>query len=197
MKVVLASSNEGKIREFKEMLAPFHLEVVPQSELGVQDVPETGLTFIENALIKARHATRETGLPAIADDSGLVVAALNGAPGIYSARYAGKQSNAKENIKKLLTDLSNTSDDQRDAYFHCVLVFMQHEKDPTPLVCDGQWHGFILHELSGNNGFGYDPVFYVPDEKKTAAELPLDVKNKISHRGLALQLLLKALPEKL
>lgn len=197
MKVVLASSNLGKIKEFKELLANFHIDLIPQTELGVGDIEETGLSFIENALIKARHAARVTGLPAIADDSGLAVTALNGAPGIYSARYAGEYANAKNNIDKLLKEMQDVPDVKRQANFHCILVFMSHEKDPTPLVCDGKWSGNILRAPQGVNGFGYDPVFYVPSEKMTAAELPADIKNKISHRGIALQSLLKLLPDKL
>lgn len=195
MKVVLASGNPAKMREIKQLLAPYDFEILLQGELGVKDTAETGLTFIENAIIKARHACRETGLPAIADDSGLVVNALNGEPGVFSSRYAGKQGDAKANIKKLLAELNDTPDEQRDAYFHCALVLLQHEKDPTPLVCEGQWHGFIMHEAVGNQGFGYDPVFYVPEEKKSAAELSIEIKNRISHRGIALRSLLEALPE--
>jgi XTP/dITP diphosphohydrolase len=197
MKVVLASSNAGKIKEFKELFANFHIDLVPQSELGVTDIEETGLSFIENSLLKARHAAEVTGLPALADDSGLVVNALNGAPGIYSARYAGIQATAKDNIDKLLHELQHTPDAERAASFHCVLAFMTHALDPTPLVCEGKWSGTILRETRGKEGFGYDPVFYVPTEKITAAELSPAIKNKISHRGLALQSLLKKLPDKL
>lgn len=197
MKVVLASSNAGKIREFQALLAPFHLDIHPQSEWGIDDVEETGLSFVENALIKARHASRLTGLPAIADDSGLAVQALQGAPGIYSARYAGTEATAQDNIRKLLSALQDVPDDKRQARFHCVLVLLSHALDPTPLICDGHWSGQILRSPIGDDGFGYDPVFYVPSENKTAAELPLAIKNKISHRGLALQALLKRLPEKL
>lgn len=197
MKVVLASSNPGKIREFSEILDPLHIELLPQSEFGVQDAEETGLSFVENAIIKARHAAKLTGLPAIADDSGLAVDALNGEPGIYSARYAGVHANAKDNIDKLLNNLQNIPDEKRQASFHCLLVFMLHELDPNPLICDGEWKGMILREAKGDKGFGYDPVFYVPSEKMTAAELPSDIKNKISHRGIAIQSLLKMLPGKL
>lgn len=197
MKAVLASNNPGKIREFNALLQPFHLTLIPQSELGVEEIAETGLTFIENALIKARHAAHITGLPAIADDSGLAVDALMGAPGIYSARYAGENATAKDNIKKLLQELACIPDEKRHAHFHCVLVFMSYDLDPTPIVCDGKWSGMILREPKGADGFGYDPVFYIPDLKKTAAELPLAIKNKISHRGIALQSLTKMLSEKL
>lgn len=197
MKIILASNNAGKIREFSELLNPFDIELITQSQLGIKDVEETGLTFVENALIKARHAARESGLPALADDSGLAVAALSGEPGIYSARYAGDNASASENIEKLLTQLKKHPEKKRDAAFHCVLIFMTHAKDPIPLICDGIWSGIIIDDPKGQGGFGYDPVFYIPSEKKTAAELPSHVKNKISHRGRALQLLLKKLPEKI
>lgn len=197
MKIVLASNNKGKIREFTELLKDFHCEIIPQAELGVDDIEETGLTFIENALIKARHASRVTGLPAIADDSGLAVQALLGAPGIYSARYAGSPTNAANNIRKLLDNMKHIPEDKRQASFHCVLAFMTHAEDPTPIICDGIWQGKILHEPIGENGFGYDPIFYVPTEKKSSAQLPAELKNRISHRGIALQSLLKLLPEKL
>jgi len=197
MRIVLASNNLGKIREFRELLSNFQLDVIPQAELNVPEAEETGLSFIENAIIKARHAARITGLPALADDSGLAVTALQGAPGIYSARYAGAQANAKDNIKKLLSEMKDLPDEKRGASFHCVLVFMSHEHDPTPLVCDGKWSGRILHEPRGTDGFGYDPVFFDPTMQQSAAELPLAVKNKISHRGIALQSLLNLLPEKL
>lgn len=195
MKIVLASNNAGKIRELKELLKHLPIDLVSQSDFNVPEIEETGLTFIENALIKARLASRVTGLPAIADDSGLAVTALNGAPGIYSARYAGKNATDKDNIKKLLEELNDIPDEKRQAYFHCVLVFMSNYQDPTPIVCDGIWAGQILHAPKGEDGFGYDPIFYVPDEKKTAAEFPLAIKNKISHRGRALQLLTKKLEE--
>lgn len=197
MKVVLASNNPGKVKELTELLSSFHIELIPQSKLGVTEIEETGLSFIENALIKARHAAHMTGLPALADDSGLAVDALNGAPGIYSARYAGENANAKNNINKLLAELQLVSAEKRTANFHCILVFMLHEKDPTPLVCDGIWSGMILDSPRGENGFGYDPIFYDPVEKKSAAELTSTIKNKISHRGKALQDLLKRLPEKI
>lgn len=197
MKVVIASNNAGKIREFKALLKHFPLEFIPQADLGIDDAEETGLTFVENAIIKARHASRLTGLPAIADDSGLAVDALLGAPGIYSARYAGAKANAKENIDKLLHQLIHVAPEKRQASYHCALVFITHENDPTPLICQGKWDGFILQQEQGNDGFGYDPIFYVPTEKMSAAELPLALKNQISHRGLALASLLNALPEKI
>lgn len=197
IKVVLASSNQGKIEELNALLADIAIDLIPQSEFGIEDADETGLTFIENALIKARHATKLSGLPAIADDSGIVVKALNGAPGVYSARYAGEHGNAKANIQKLLIDLKDTPADQREAAFHCTLAFITNELDPTPIICEGEWPGSILFAPQGDQGFGYDPVFYVPSENKSVAELSSDIKNKMSHRGIALQALLKRLPEKL
>jgi XTP/dITP diphosphohydrolase len=197
MKIVFASNNAGKIRELKSLLQDFTLTPVPQSELGVSEIAETGLTFVENALIKARYACQMTGLPALADDSGLAVAALHGAPGIYSARYAGANATASENNKKLLHELKNIPANARQASFHCVLVYLNHAQDPTPLICHGVWHGSILMAELGNDGFGYDPVFFVASENKSAAELPLATKNLISHRGQALRLLMEQLPQKL
>jgi XTP/dITP diphosphohydrolase len=197
MKLVLASNNAGKIRELSAMLAAFAIEVIPQATLGINDIEETGLTFIENALIKARHAAQQSGLPALADDSGLAIAALHGAPGIYSARYAGVQGDSERNIDKVLSELSSVDDAKRQAEFHCVLAFVTHDKDPVPLVCEGKWSGTILRERRGSEGFGYDPIFYVPEEKKSAAELPAELKNRISHRGQALQKLIQLLPDKL
>ena len=197
MKVVLASHNAGKIKEFSELLAPFHIDLIPQSEFNVSEIEETGLSFIENGILKARHAAMSTGLPALADDSGLAVDALHGAPGIYSARYAGLKASATDNIYKLIHEMQNVPDEKRSAHFHCILVFMSHASDPTPLICDGKWSGQILHSPRGEYGFGYDPLFYVPSEKKTAAELPAAVKNKISHRSIAISSLLKMLPEKI
>lgn len=195
MKIVLASNNAGKIHELTHLLAPFNLEVIPQAVLGVTDIEETGLSFIENALLKARHAARITGFPVIADDSGLAVAALQGQPGIYSARYAGTHAKATDNIEKLLSAMETVPDNERHACFHCVLVFLANAEDPTPIVCEGKWHGMILREPKGNNGFGYDPVFFDPHEKQTAAELSQAIKNSVSHRGKALQKLIKHLTE--
>lgn len=197
MRIVLASNNAGKVKEFQELLTGLHIELLPQSELGVSEADETGLSFVENAILKARHAASATGLPALADDSGLAVDALNGAPGIYSARYAGQQANAADNIKKLLTAMQAIPEEKRTASFHCVLVYMTHAEDPTPLICHGQWSGKILTAPQGENGFGYDPVFFVPTENKSAAELPYPRKNALSHRGMALRLLLNQLPDKL
>lgn len=192
-KVVLATGNAGKVRELADLLRDFGLDVVAQTELGVESAEETGLTFIENAILKARHAAQVTGLPAIADDSGLAVDALGGAPGIYSARYAGEDATDQQNLEKLLATLKDVPDEQRKAQFHCVLVYMRHAEDPTPLVFHGSWAGEITREAAGAGGFGYDPIFFVPGEDKTAAELTRDEKRAISHRGQALKLLLEAM----
>lgn len=197
MKILFASNNAGKIRELQALLTEFNFNIVPQNELGVTDITETGLTFVENALLKARHACQITGLPAIADDSGLEVVALQGAPGIYSARYAGENATSQDNIKKLLHNLRSVPQEKRIARFHCMLVYLAHANDPTPLICHGTWEGFILNEPRGTNGFGYDPVFFDTKHNCSAAELPMDVKNKISHRGHALRSLLQQLPDKL
>ncbi len=192
-KIVLATGNQGKVREFASLFAEYGVDVVAQKELGVSDVPETGTTFVENAIIKARHAAQVTGLPAIADDSGLVVDALGGAPGIYSARYAGADATDDSNIDKLLSELEGET--QRKAHFFCTLVFMRHADDPVPLVAQGKWQGEVLSARAGNGGFGYDPVFHVPTHGCTAAELDKVEKNQISHRGNALRLLLNTMRE--
>lgn len=192
-KVVLATGNKGKVAELSAMLAPFAFEVIPQTALGVTDADETGLTFVENAILKARHAAQSTGLPAIADDSGLAVNALAGAPGIYSARYAGSNSNDAANIAKLLEALAAVPPAERQAAFHCVLVYLRHADDPTPLICHGSWAGEIALTASGQGGFGYDPVFYLPALAKTAAELSATEKQQLSHRGKALRQLLQQL----
>lgn len=192
-RVVLASSNKGKLREINELLQGLHIVAVPQNQLGVTDADETGLTFVENALIKARHAAQLTGLPAIADDSGLEVDALQGAPGIYSARYSGVGASDADNVRLLLDNLKEVPEAQRSARFQCLMVYMRHAKDPTPIICQGTWEGRILFEPVGENGFGYDPVFYVPEELCSAAQLPAEVKNRLSHRGQALRELLQAL----
>jgi XTP/dITP diphosphohydrolase len=191
-KIVLASSNPGKVREFNQLLGELALQVIPQSEFNVPDIEETGLSFVENAILKARNAAQHTGLPAIADDSGLEVDALHGAPGIYSARYAGDNASDQKNLDKLLQDLIDVPDEQRSARFQCLLVYMRHATDPTPLVCQGTWEGRILQQAAGENGFGYDPVFYVPAHNCSSAQLPAQEKNRISHRGQALQKLLNA-----
>lgn len=194
-KIVLATGNQGKVREMADLLADFGFDVVAQSEFSVSEVAETGTTFIENAIIKARHAAKTTGLPAIADDSGLEVDALQGAPGIYSARYAGANATDQQNLEKLLTSMQNVPEAERTARFHCVLVLMRHEHDPTPIVCHGKWEGRILTQAQGDNGFGYDPVFYVPEDKCASAELEPARKKQLSHRGKALKQLFATLAE--
>ena len=185
--IVLASNNAGKVREIGQLLAGARIRVVPQGEYGVPEVEETGLTFVENAIIKARHAAQSSGLAAIADDSGLEVDALHGAPGIYSARYAGIGASDQENLVKLLKDLEGLPDAARTARFQCVLVYLRHASDPTPLICQGTWEGRILTEVHGDNGFGYDPIFFVPTHGCSSAELDPDTKNQLSHRGQALR----------
>lgn len=196
MKMVFASNNKNKFYELNALVKDQSaIELIPQTDLNMNEIEETGLTFIENALQKARYASRMARLPAIADDSGLVVPALNGAPGIYSARFAGYSATAEDNIKKLLEELKDGIN--RQAYYYCVLVCILNEQDPIPLMCEGKWKGEVSYQPQGNQGFGYDPIFYLRHENKTAAELPLAIKNKISHRGLALQLLMQRLPEKI
>ena len=185
-RIVVASGNPGKLAEFNRLLADAGLEFVSQRELGVEDIEETGLTFVENALLKARHAARVTGLAALADDSGLCVDALGGAPGLYSARYAGTHGDAAANIAKLLHALDGVEDSRRGAYFHCTLALLRHPDDPRPLIAEGEWRGRVLHAPRGDGGFGYDPVFLDADTGLTAAELDPATKNRISHRGLAL-----------
>ncbi len=192
-RIVLASNNAGKVREFNQLLAGSDFEVVPQSEFDVIEAEETGLTFVENAILKARNAAEHTGLPAIADDSGLEVDALDGAPGIYSARFAGIGANDQQNLGKLLADIKDVPDAQRSARFQCLMVYMRHAKDPTPQIFQGTWEGRILHTPQGDNGFGYDPVFFVPTHNCSSAELEPDVKNSLSHRGQALKQLIEAL----
>ena len=194
MKLVLASGNAGKLKELQAMLAQLPLQIVPQRELGVGDVPETGLTFVENALIKARHASLQTGLPALADDSGICVDALNGAPGLYSARYAGEHGNADRNIDKLLDALKDVAGEQRGAHFYCVLVLLRHAHDPQPLIVEGEWRGRILDASRGQGGHGYDPVFLDPSYGLSAAEMDPVLKNRLSHRGKALASLKQRLP---
>jgi XTP/dITP diphosphohydrolase len=192
-KVVLATGNPGKVRELNTLLASLRVEVLPQSVFKVPEIEETGLSFVENAIIKARHAALYSHLPAIADDSGLVVDALNGAPGIYSARYARADASDRDNIEKLLAALQGIPESKRSARFYCLLVYLRHAQDPMPLICEGAWEGIIVDEPRGQGGFGYDPVFFVPCQGKTAAELDLAVKNRLSHRGQALTQLLKRL----
>lgn len=189
-KLVLASGNQGKLKEFNQLLAQRGFKVVPQSDFDTPEAEETGLSFVENAIIKARNASHHTGLPALADDSGLEVDALNGQPGIYSARFAGPQNNDADNNAKLLSLLADIPEQERNARFQCLLVMVRHPEDPTPLICQGTWHGRILFEARGDNGFGYDPLFFVPEKNCSSAELPAAIKNSISHRGKALTQLL-------
>jgi XTP/dITP diphosphohydrolase len=195
--VVLATGNQGKVKELAQLLKEQAITVIPQSEFDVPDVAETGTTFVENAIIKARHAAKITGLPAIADDSGLEVDALNGSPGVYSARYAEDITvgavTDDDNTNKLLAALANTPDELRTARFHCVLVYMKHENDPTPLICHGVWQGTISRTKQGEHGFGYDPVFWQNDLQMSSAQLPRELKNTLSHRGQALAKLVKKL----
>ena len=186
MKLVLASGNAGKLVELRELLAGAGHALHAQSEFGVDDAEETGLTFVENAILKARHAARATGLPALGDDSGLCVDALDGAPGLYSARYAGTHGDARANIAKLLDALSGTADEGRSANFHCVLALLRHADDPQPVIAEGRWRGRIARTQRGSGGFGYDPVFIDPEHGCTAAELDPALKNRISHRARAL-----------
>ncbi len=192
-RIVLASGNRGKVREINEILQGHDLVVVPQTDYGVPEADETGLTFVENAILKARNAAHHTGLPAIADDSGLEVDALNGAPGIYSARYAGVGAGDQANLEKLLQALADRPQEERGARFQCVMVYLRHALDPTPIIAQGSWEGRITESPSGAGGFGYDPIFWVPSHHCTAAELSAEVKNGLSHRGQALQQLVTAL----
>ncbi|MDV3467661.1 XTP/dITP diphosphatase [Stenotrophomonas sp. C3(2023)] len=195
--LVLASHNAGKLKEMQAMLADLPLQIRSAAELGLGDVDETGLTFVENALLKARAACRATGLPALADDSGLIVDALDGAPGLYSARYAGSPTDDAANNAKLLQALAEVPDDQRSARFHAVIVLLRHAHDPQPLICEGSWEGVILREARGSNGFGYNPVFLDPQHNLTAAEMDAAQKNRISHRARALQQLKQQLGARL
>ena len=192
-KMVLASNNPGKVREFSALLKEFDIEVLPQSAFGVPEAEETGLTFVENAIIKARNACEHTGLPALADDSGIEVDALNGAPGIYSARYSGPGAGDEANNLKLLEALANVPDGERTARYVALIVLMEHAGDPTPIICEGTWEGSILREERGEGGFGYDPLFWVPTHDRASAELPPEEKNRISHRGIALRKLIASL----
>ena len=189
--VVLASGNAGKLRELDKVLAPLDVSLQPQAQFNVPDAEETGLSFVENAIIKARAAAQHTGLPAIADDSGIEVDHLNGAPGIYSARYSGAGDEANNVL--LLQELGEIPEEQRSARFQCVLVYMRHALDPTPLICQASWEGFILFEPRGDNGFGYDPLFYLPEHQCSSAQLDPSIKNRISHRAKASSLLFEAL----
>jgi XTP/dITP diphosphohydrolase len=190
-KLVLASGNKGKLAEFSQLFADKNIEVIPQNQFDTPEAEETGLSFVENAIIKARNACKHSGLPSLADDSGLEVDALQGAPGIYSARYAGADASDQDNYLKLLKALKDVPEEKRTARFQCVLVYMRHENDPTPQVFQGSWEGKILAEPAGSEGFGYDPVFFVESQNCAAAELDKADKNAISHRGKAIQELLR------
>ncbi|UTW44382.1 XTP/dITP diphosphatase [bacterium SCSIO 12696] len=192
-KIVLASGNAGKLNEFQQLLADCDIDVVPQSDFSVPEVEETGRTFVENAILKARCASHYAGLPAIADDSGLEVDHLKGAPGIYSARFSGEGATDARNNQKLLELMQDVPEEQRTARFQCLLVYLRHPDDPTPLICQGTWEGRILFEPKGESGFGYDPLFLVPEHNCASAELPKIVKNQISHRGKAMTNLLQRL----
>jgi XTP/dITP diphosphohydrolase len=195
-KIILASNNAGKLREFKNLFSSIDINIVPQSEFGVEDAIEDGLSFVENAIIKSRHACKITKHAAIADDSGIEIDALNGEPGIFSARFCGEHGNDKGHNELVLKKMAGIPHQQRTARFQCVLAYMRHQSDPTPLVCQASWEGFILEEERGDNGFGYDPIFFVPENNCSSAQLPKDLKNSISHRAKALQVLLAALKEK-
>ncbi|MFI4955962.1 MAG: RdgB/HAM1 family non-canonical purine NTP pyrophosphatase [Gammaproteobacteria bacterium] len=191
--IILASGNKGKLSEFSEIFAPININIKPQSDWNVSSVEETGLTFIENALIKARHASIETGLPALSDDSGLVVDALGGQPGIYSSRFAGEHADEKAYTAKLLEVMKDVPMAERTARFVCVLAFLQNPQDPMPIIAQATWEGTILTERRGSGGFGYDPVFFVKEENCSAAELDSNRKHALSHRGRATHLMLKEL----
>lgn len=188
-KIVLATANPGKVRELAALLADLDMEIVPQSAFRVPEAEETGSSFVENAILKARNAARHTGLAAVADDSGLEVDALAGAPGIYSARYAGPEASDRDNLQKLLAELHDVPEARRTARYQCLIVFLRHAHDPTPIICQGTWEGLIARTPRGEHGFGYDPIFCLPSLGKTAAEIDPDLKNRLSHRGQALRCL--------
>ena len=194
-KIVLASGNAGKVREINKLFAESGIEVLPQSDFDVPDVAETGTTFVENAIIKARHAAEHTGLPAIADDSGIEVDALDARPGVWSARYAGENASDEDNNNLMLKELEGVPEAERTARYQCLIVFMRHHTDPVPLISQGSWEGRILEAPRGDGGFGYDPIFYVPTHDCSGGELSLEEKNKISHRAIALQGMLKQFRE--
>ena len=192
-KLVIASGNQGKLRELAALLEPLDYEVHTQAEFNVPEVPETGTTFVENAIIKARHAAEITGLPAVADDSGIEVDALDGAPGVYSARFSAPDATDEKNNALLVEKLRDVPEDQRTARYRAVIVYMKHAKDPSPIICEGSWEGRIVLEPRGTGGFGYDPYFFVPTHGCTSAELPAEEKNRLSHRGQALRQLVEKL----
>ena len=186
-KIVLASGNAKKINELTEILAPLDIDIIPQKSFAIEDAVEDGLSFVENAIIKARHAALHSGLPALADDSGIEVDALDGQPGIYSARFSGEHASDLSNNEKLLQLLKDTPDNKRTARYQCVIVFMRHAKDPTPIICQGSWEGTLLREMQGEGGFGYDPLFFCAEFQCTAAQLNSQQKQSVSHRGKALK----------
>ena len=196
-RIVLASGNAGKIRELTELLGPIGLEVVPQSQWQVEECEETGLTFVENAILKARNAARHTGLPALADDSGIEVDSLQGQPGIYSARYSGPEGDDRQNNEKLLAALQDVPPELRTARFRCVMAFLTHADDPSPILAEGTWEGLVASEPAGGGGFGYDPIFYLPEFGCTSAELPAAEKNRLSHRGQAVRTMAERLRQRL
>lgn len=191
--LVIASNNQGKLKEFDSLFEDYSISVKAQSNWQVEDADETGLSFVENAIIKARHASRISGLPAVADDSGIEVFALNGQPGIYSARYAGMGASDSDNVAKLLAAMEGVDEMQRGARFYCALALVRHADDPTPVIAEGGWYGEITQQPSGANGFGYDPIFYLADKQLTAADLTREEKSKISHRAIATQMLVARL----
>lgn len=193
-KVILASNNPGKLKEMKSILAGLPLEILSQTDFNVPEAEETGLSFVENALIKARNACEHTNLPAIADDSGIEVDCLNAEPGIYSARYAGVGATDEANLQLLLDNVKEKGEEQPAARFQCVMVYLRHANDPTPIIAPGTWHGYIVTEPVGTAGFGYDPCFFVPEHQCTSAQLSPEVKNRISHRAQALSHLMTQLP---
>ena len=193
MRVVLATNNSGKIRELQALLAPMNIEVLPKSYFTSEEVVETGSTFVENALIKARHAAHVSGLPAIADDSGIEVDALGGAPGIYSARYAGEKASDTDNLYKLLDAMRDVPDERRSARYRCALVYVRSADDSEPLCCEATWDGCIACAPAGEGGFGYDPIFWLPDYQQTSAQISAELKNQLSHRAKALQQLVSLL----
>jgi XTP/dITP diphosphohydrolase len=192
-KLVIASGNAGKLREIARILAPLDIEAVPQSQFNVPDCPEPHITFVENCLAKARHASAHSGLPALADDSGICVEALGGAPGVFSARYAGEPKSDARNNDKLVAEMANQAN--RRAHYTCVMVYVRHPDDPEPVIAEGRWYGEIIDTPRGENGFGYDPYFLVPEFEKTGAELDEDTKNAVSHRGQALRELVEKLKQ--
>ncbi len=193
-KLVLASSNPGKLREFSALLDESRYKIIPQADFNVPEIAETGTTFVENAIIKARHAAQYTGLAALADDSGIVIDALNGEPGVHSARFSGSDASDESNNILLVEKLRSVPEAQRSARYQAVIVYMRNAADPSPIICEGSWEGIMVLEAKGSGGFGYDPYFYLPDYGCTSAELSADEKNRISHRGQALRLLLEKLP---